>query len=153
MTPRASSTFEKGRTLERKFQATQTTAQQITPMAMAPWPLTQPAQGVIPTSPQIMPFTPPRKVGFFSLDSQASRAIQVSTPAAVARLVLTTAAAASAPAYYGSPPLKPFQPSHRMPAPTAAMTRLLGKACCRSRRSRGPRTQAATNPDTPADIW
>src|SRR5579872_2246070 len=40
-----------------------------------------------------------------------------------------------------------------MPAPTAAITRLLGKACCRSRKSRGPRTHAATNPDTPADMW
>src|ERR1700729_4272485 len=40
-----------------------------------------------------------------------------------------------------------------MPAPTAAITRLLGKACCLSRSSLGPRTQAATKPDTPADIW
>ena len=38
-----------------------------------PVPLTHPAQGVIPTRPQIMPFTAPRKVGFFSLDTQASR--------------------------------------------------------------------------------
>ncbi len=67
-------------------------------MSIAPYPLTQPAQGVMPTNPQIMPFTPPRKVGFRSLLSQASMAIQVMTPAAVARLVLTTAAAASAPA-------------------------------------------------------
>ena len=61
-------------------------------------PLTHPAQGVIPTRPQIMPFTAPRKAGFFSLESQASRATQVSRPAAVARLVLTTALAALAPA-------------------------------------------------------
>jgi len=60
--------------------------------------LTQPAHGVIPTRPQIMPFTPPRKVGFLALESQASMAIQTSTPVAVARLVLTTAAAALAPA-------------------------------------------------------
>ena len=44
-----------------------------------------------------MPFTAPRKVGFFSFESQASMATQVSRPAAVARLVLTTAAAASGP--------------------------------------------------------
>src|ERR1700676_2913752 len=98
MTPRASSTLENGRTLDTKFQATHTTAEAIAPMAMAPCPLTHPAQGVIPTKPQIMPFTAPKKVGFFSLVSQASMAIQTSTPAAVARLVLTTAAAASAPA-------------------------------------------------------
>ena len=65
---------------------------------MAPRPLTQPAQGVIPTRPQIMPLTPPKKVGFLALESQASMAIQTSTPVAVARLVLTTAAAALAPA-------------------------------------------------------
>jgi hypothetical protein len=45
-----------------------------------------------------MPFTAPRKVGFFALLSQASMAIQTITPTAVARLVLTTAAAASVPA-------------------------------------------------------
>jgi len=43
-------------------------------------PLTQPAHGVMPTRPQIMPLTPPRKVGFFSLESQASMAIQTRTP-------------------------------------------------------------------------
>ena len=52
----------------------------------------------MPTRPQIMPFTAPRKVGFFSLDTQASQATQVSRPAAVHRLVLTTAPAALAPA-------------------------------------------------------
>ena len=45
-----------------------------------------------------MPLTPPRKVGFFALESQASIAIQTRTPVAVARFVLTTAAAALAPA-------------------------------------------------------
>src|SRR5271169_1209610 len=98
MTPRASSTLENGRTLDRKFHATQTMAEQMAPTASAPRPLTQPAQGVIPTRPQIMPLTMPRKVGFLVLESQASMAIHTSTPAAVARLVLTTAAAASVPA-------------------------------------------------------
>ena len=65
---------------------------------MAPRPLTHPAQGVMPTRPQIMPFTPPRKVGFFSLESQASMPIQTSTPVPVARLVLITAPAMLDPA-------------------------------------------------------
>ena len=65
---------------------------------MAPQPLTQPAHGVMPTRPQIMPFTPPRNVGFFSLESQASMPIHTSTPTAVARLVLTTAPAMLEPA-------------------------------------------------------
>ena len=37
------------------------------------------------------------------------------------RFVLSTAAEADAPAKYGSPPLKPFQPSHSSPAPTATI--------------------------------
>src|ERR1035441_828314 len=98
MTPRASSTLEKGRTLDKKFQQIHTTAQQMPPTAMAPQPFTKPAHGVIPTRPQIIPFTAPRKVGFFSFESQASMATHTRTPTAVARLVLTTAAAASAPA-------------------------------------------------------
>ena len=63
------------------------------------------------------------------------------------------AAAASEPAKYGSPPLKPFQPSHRMPAPTATNIRLFGTACSRSRRSLGPMTHAATKPEMPAARW
>ena len=42
---------------------------------------------------------------------------QHSSATAVAMLVLSTAAPASALAKYGSPPLKPFQPSHSSPAP------------------------------------
>ena len=45
-----------------------------------------------------MPLTPPRKVGFFSLPNAMSMMIQVIIAQAVARLVLTTAAVASAPA-------------------------------------------------------
>src|SRR5215469_15709627 len=65
----------------------------------------------MPTSPQIMPLTPPMNVGLRSRPKPMSRMIQVIIATAVARLVLITAAAASAPAKYGSPPLKPFQPS------------------------------------------
>ncbi len=100
-----------------------------------------------------MPLTPPRKVGFFSLLSVMSMMIQVIMATAVARLVLSTAADASWLAKYGSPPLKPFQPSHRMPAPTATKSRLFGMARSRSRLSRGPITAAAVNPDTPAARW
>jgi hypothetical protein len=67
--------------------------------------------------------------------------------------VLSTAAAASVFAKYGSPPLKPFQPSQRMPAPAKAMIRLFGSKSLRSSTSRGPTTAAATNPETPAAKW
>src|SRR5437764_899904 len=52
---------------------------------------------------------------------------------------------------YGSPPLKPFQPSHSRPAPTATIATLFGASISRSRCRRGPITAAATNPDTPAE--
>ena len=82
-----------------------------------------------------------------------SMTIQTIMATAVARLVLTTAAPASAPAKYGSPPLKPFQPSHRMPAPTATNIRLFGIAFSRSRLRRGPMIAADTKPETPAARW
>ena len=100
-----------------------------------------------------MPLRPPRNVAFRPGPPIMSMKIQVSIATAVARLVLRMAAAASEPAKYGSPPLKPFQPSHRMPAPTATNSRLFGTACSRSRFSRGPTTQAATKPETPAARW
>jgi len=100
-----------------------------------------------------MPLTPPRKVGLRSALSAMSMMIQVIMATAVARLVFRTAAPASALAKYGSPPLKPFQPSHKMPAPTATNSRLFGMARSRSRLSRGPTTAAAVKPDTPAARW
>ncbi len=108
---------------------------------------------MIATSPTIMPLTPPRKVGLRSGPKSMSIATHTSRATAVATLVLTTAIAASAPAKYGSPPLKPFQPSHSSPAPAAAIGRLLGSGRARSRASRGPITAAATNPDVPAARW
>ena len=100
-----------------------------------------------------MPLTAPRKLGFFSRLPSMSRISQVIRATAVATFVLITAAAASALAKYGSPPLKPFQPSHSRPAPTATNGRLLGAPVSRSRRNRGPTMAAATNPDTPAARW
>ena len=69
------------------------------------------------------------------------------------RLVFSTAAAADMFDAYGSPPLKPFQPSHSNPAPTATIATLFGASISRSRCSRGPITAAATNPATPAERW
>src|SRR5947209_13658075 len=108
----ASSTLLNGRTLESLFQASHTMLEAMTPMRRAPVPSTNPAAGVIATSPTIMPLTPPRKVGFFWGPANMSQMTQVSNAAAAHRLVLMTAVDALAPAKYGSPPLKPFQPSH-----------------------------------------
>src|ERR1700760_2013624 len=59
------------------------------------------------TRPQIMPLTPPRKVGLRSFPNVMSAMIQVIIATAVARLVLTRAAVASAPAKLGAPAVKP----------------------------------------------
>src|SRR5580693_7949742 len=82
-----------------------------------------------------------------------SISVQTSRPTAVAVLVLSTAAPASALAKYGSPPLKPFQPIHRMPAPTSVTSRLFGGKLSRSACSRGPTTQAAIKPEEAAARW
>src|ERR1700704_4561021 len=60
------------------------------------------------------------------------------------------AAEAMLPAEYQSPPLKPFQPIQRRPAPTATIARLFGASTSRSRCSRGPITAAGTTPGRPA---
>src|ERR1700730_10412470 len=98
-----------------------------------------------------MPLTAPSTDGL--PDPTLSMIVQTSRAHAVAVLVLSTAAPASALAKYGSPPLKPFQPIHRMPAPTKVTSKLLGGKLSRSACSRGPVTHAATKPDVPAARW
>ncbi len=85
--------------------------------------------------------------------ANVSHRIHVRQAPAAHRLVLRTADAASAPAKYGSPPLKPFQPSHKMPAPTATIIKLWGTNLFRSLARRGPMTAAAVKPETPAARW
>src|ERR1700682_2011220 len=122
-------------------------------MIIAPKVLTKPAAGVIPTRPTIMPLTAPRNVGLRCELRNMSHNTHVSRATAVHTLVFTTAKDALAPAKYGSPPLNPFQPSHRIPAPTAATGGLFGTARSRSRASLGPITAAATKPVVPAARW
>ena len=66
----------------------------MSPTKIAPVPFTQPALGVIATSPQSMPLMAPRNVGFFCLERNMSQRSHVITPTAVATLVLSTAEAA-----------------------------------------------------------
>src|ERR1700758_5028064 len=127
-TPKVSSTFWNSRALPSQFQDIQTSEEATTPMTIAPKLLTKPAAGVMATRPVIIPLTAPRKVGLRCLLAKMSQITQVSSATAVVRLVLSTASDASAPEKYGSPPLNPFQPNHRIPAPTAASGRLFGTA-------------------------
>src|SRR6202040_2037545 len=103
---------------------------------------------VIPTRPAIMPLMAPTIEGLPL--NRVSIIVQTKSAVAVETLVLSKAAPAFALAKWESPPLKPFQPSHRMPAPANATRRLLGGQVSRSACSRGPITQAATEPDGPA---
>src|ERR1700761_2141978 len=82
-----------------------------------------------------------------------SRQVHTNKLTAVHRFVFSTAAPASGPAESGAPPLKPFQPIHRRPAPTKASRVLLGLKFSRSRCRRGPTHQAATKPAVPDDTW
>ena len=72
---------------------------------------------------------------------------------AVQIFVLRTATPASALAAYGSPPLKPFQPIQRIPAPTSTEPMLLGRLSSRSASMRGPSHHAATKPAVPEERW
>lgn len=78
---------------------------------------------------------------------------QTSELNAVQRLVFKTAAPASGLAAYGSPPLNPFHPIQRIPAPTNMSKMLLGVASSKSSSMRGPIQNAPTNPAVPEDKW
>src|ERR1700693_4785845 len=82
-----------------------------------------------------MPLSIPMMVG--RLRKKMSITIQVSSAVAVQRWVLSTAAEASALAKYGSPPLKPLQPSQSRPPPATASMMLLEALCGGRRRHRG----------------
>ena len=121
------------------------------PMIIAPMPLTKPAAGVIATRPTIIPLI--IETALTLPVTIMSRMSHTSSETAVVMLVFSTAAAASWFAVYGSPPLKPFQPSQRIPAPASAMIRLLGSKSLRSASRRGPTIAAVTKPEIPAAKW
>ena len=119
------------------------------PRRMAPQPATTPAAGVMATRPVIMPWMAPMTEG--RLKNIMSMVTQVSRLMAVQMLVFKTATPASGLAEYGSPPLKPFQPVQRIPAPTSMRVMLLGLASMRSMSSLGPIHHAPTKPAVPDD--
>ena len=150
-TSRVSSTWRMTFVLPTMFIEIQGTTPAPTPRRIAPHPATTPAAGVIATNPVIMPCTAPITDGF--LKKARSMRTQVIRLTAVAILVLSTATPASGLAAYGSPPLKPFHPVHRIPAPTSMSVMLLGLASTRSAGMRGPIHHAPTKPAVPADKW
>ena len=148
-TSRVSSTWRIIFVRPRMFIEIQGTVPEPRPRRMAPHPATTPAAGVMATKPVIMPCTAPITDGF--LKKMMSMMTQVRRLIAVQMLVLSTATPASGLAAYGSPPLKPFHPVHKIPAPTSISVTLLGLASTRSDAIRGPIHQAPTKPAVPDD--
>src|SRR5829696_34742 len=95
---------------------------------MAAMGVTNPAAGVIATSPTTAPVTIPSTLGLLS---RQLRNIQTTAAAAAAVFVVTTALTASPFAARALPPLKPNHPIQSKPAPSTVSGILLGsKGAC-----------------------
>src|SRR5574341_843289 len=85
---------------------------------------TNPAAGVIATSPATAPLAAPSTVGFPRYAHSTN--IQVNAAEAVAVFVTTNALVASAPDATALPALKPNHPNHSNEAPSTVSGRLCG---------------------------
>ena len=115
------------------------------PMIIAPVTFTNPAAGVIATSPATAPDASPKTVGF--LEYSHSVNIQTTAATAVAVFVLIKAAPANPFAAKAEPALKPNHPNQRRPAPVTTIVRLFG---IRVISRLFPRTNAPTSAAIPA---
>src|SRR5512142_1966703 len=109
------------------------------PIARAANGVTNPAAGVIATSPTTAPVTIPRTLGLLS--SQLN-SIQERPAAAAAVFVVTTALTASPFAPSALPPLKPNHPIHNNPAPRMLYGILWGSIGALPKPRRAPMTLA-----------
>ena len=94
-------------------------------MRIAESGLTNPAAGVIPTSPATAPEAAPSTFG--SPRSHHSRNIHASAAAAPAVFVATNATTLSLPALNALPALNPNHPNQSRPAPSSVIVRLCGR--------------------------
>src|ERR1044071_10351827 len=95
------------------------------PMNTAPPAVTNPAAGVITTRPATTPEQNPSTVGLPRVTH--SRAGHTVDAIAAASVVATNAFDEMPSAATALPALKPYQPTHSMPVPTAVNTRLWGR--------------------------
>src|SRR4029077_7883196 len=109
----------------------------MNPIASAGIGATNPAAGVIATSPATAPEIAPSALGRPFLIHSA--ALQLSAAAAVAKCVATNALAASGPAASALPALNPNHPTHSKHAPIKLSTRLCGGIGCLGNPVRLPR--------------
>src|SRR5574341_115791 len=108
---------------------------------------TNPAAGVIATSPATAPLAAPSTVGFPRYAHSTN--IQVSAAAAVALFVATKALVANAPDATALPALNPNHPNHRSEAPNTVNGRLCGVNASDPYPRRRPMAMAAANAATP----
>ncbi len=94
------------------------------PIAIAPIGATNPAPGVMHTSPATRPDATPSIVALPC--SLSSMSAHTTAPAAAATCVLTNAYVAVPSAFSAEPALNPNHPNHRMPAPSTVIVRLCG---------------------------
>ena len=118
------------------------------PIASAPGKETNPAAGVIPTSPAMAPDARPNSVGFLlyfhSTNSQAR-------PLMAAAVFVTRNAEAAIPSAASAlPALNPNHPNHKSPAPRAVNVTLDGIIASFPYPFLFPRNKASTSPETPA---
>src|ERR1019366_7753753 len=117
------------------------------PIATADMGETNPAAGVIATSPATAPEMAPSALGFPRFHHSA--ALQPRVAAAAPKWVATNALVARAPADSALPALNPNHPTQSKQAPTKLKTTLWGGMDCLGYPMRGPRYNAHTNADTP----
>src|SRR6266508_152562 len=111
----------------------------------------KPQHGVIATRPATAPEDAPTMVGLPSRIH--STMIQPSSAAAVATCVLTKATAVMPSAVISEPALKPNQPNHSRPAPSATIGTLCGLNLSLGQPTRLPRTRASARAADPALMW
>src|SRR5262249_40502336 len=104
------------------------TAPAAAPIATAAQGATNPAAGVMPTSPATSPEATPSAVGLPRCHHSTTS--HAAAPAPAATWVLTRASAARPLDPSALPALKPNHPNQRTPAPSRVMVRLWGT--CRS---------------------
>src|SRR5690242_7430203 len=111
---------------------------------------TNPAAGVMATSPATAPEIAPSALARPFLNHSA--ALQLNAAAAAPKCVATNALDASEPAARALPALNPNHPTHNRQAPIKLNTRLCGGMGCFGYPTRLPRYSAHTSAETPEEI-
>src|SRR3954454_12802726 len=149
-TPKVSSASSYLKIALSLVQARNGTTPASTPISTAPLAVTKPDAGVITTSPATTPEQNPSTVGLPRVThSSAGHTV----PALAAASVVATNALPEIPsAATALPALKPYQPTHSIPVPTAVSTRLWGRNARLPNPVRLPRIRHSTSADQPDDM-